>query len=123
MSTHAALACKNYIRFTRNHDGSAIASADVRPFCRVIHVGITVALRTRMEVTHQAIAAADNRWERLQELLTGLRPGQTVTIDGISTRTGLGSEAVNTVLQALTRAELFAQVDQTTFVRDSLLKF
>ncbi len=66
--------------------------------------------------------SGDTRWERLQELLTNLKAGETVTVRGISARTGLGLESVSTVLEALTRAELFAQVDQSTFVRDSLLK-
>ncbi len=65
----------------------------------------------------------DTRWERLQELLTTLKPGETVTVRSISARTGLGLDSVATVLQALTRAELFEQIDQATFMRDSLLKY
>lgn len=69
------------------------------------------------------MSSGDTRWERLQELLTNLKPGETVTVRSLSARTGLGLDSVSTVLQALTRAELFAQIDQATFMRDSLLKY
>lgn len=68
----------------------------------------------------QRTDSGDARWDRLQDLLGKLRPGETVTVTGVSARTGLGLDSVSTVLEALTRAELFAQIDQTTFVRDSL---
>ncbi len=67
-------------------------------------------------------STGDDRWERLQELLTNLKPGERVTVCSISARTGLGLDSVSTVLEALTRAELFAQIDQVTFVRDSLFR-
>lgn len=63
--------------------------------------------------------SADPRWERLQELLTSLKPGERVTVRSVAARTGLGTDSVITVLEALARAELFAQIDQGTFVRDS----
>ena len=62
---------------------------------------------------------SDNRWDRLQRLLAGLKPGEAVTINGVAARTGLGADSVDTVLQALTRADVFAQRNPTTFVRDS----
>ena len=62
----------------------------------------------------------DDRWERLQELLIQLKPGQRVTISSLAARTGVEVESVDTVLQALTRAELFAQVNETTFIRERL---
>ncbi len=65
-------------------------------------------------------ASGDPRWERLQELLTNLKPGEQVTVGSVSARTGLGTDSVCTVLEALTRAEMFAKVDQATFVRDSV---
>ena len=65
-------------------------------------------------------ASPDTRWERLQEVLTNLKPGERVTVGGLSARTGLGTDSVTTVLEALTRAELFSQIDQATFVRDTL---
>lgn len=61
----------------------------------------------------------DNRWDRLQRLLAGLKPGEAVTINGVVARTGLGADSVDSVLQALTRADMFAQRNPTTFVRDS----
>ena len=61
----------------------------------------------------------DNRWDRLQRLLAGLKPGEAVTINGVAARTGLGADSVDAVLQALTRADMFAQRNATTFVRDS----
>jgi hypothetical protein len=45
-----------------------------------------------------------------------------VTVNDIAAQTGLGTESVDIVLQALTRAELFAQLDPTMFIRESLLK-
>jgi hypothetical protein len=76
-----------------------------------------------MHAADQPMGAADNRWDRLQEYLLDLRPGQVVTVRAVEDRTGLAPDAIVTVLEALTRAELFAHVDQTTYVRDSLLKF
>jgi hypothetical protein len=110
------------MRFTADRDAGHGRSAEI-PSSDAGLDGIHVAVSVSMRATHQSPAGADNRWDRLQELLTDLRPGQVVTIRGVSDRTGLGPDAVHTVLQALTRAELFAQVDQTTFVRDSLMKF
>ncbi len=65
-------------------------------------------------------ASRDTRWERLQQVLTDLKPGERVTVGNIAARTGLGTDSVTTVLEALTRAKLFAQIDQATFVRDTL---
>lgn len=61
-------------------------------------------------------------WRLLEDLLLKLKPGQKVTIPGIAARTGLAVESVDTVLRALTRAELFARLDAKTFLRESLLK-
>lgn len=88
-----------------------------------VGAGIDVALMTRMQTASSGRSSGDTRWDRLQELLTSLKPGERITVGSISARTGLGLESVNTVLEALTRAELFAQIDPATFVRDSLLKF
>lgn len=65
-------------------------------------------------------AAGGGAWERFQELLTTLKPGQQVTVNSLAARSGLEVESVDTVLQALTRAELFVQVDAVTFVRERL---
>jgi hypothetical protein len=75
-----------------------------------------------MRSTQSLAASIENPWSRLEHLLITLTPGQTVTIGGVAARTGLSVESVDTVLQALTRAELFVQVDRLTFVRERLLK-
>jgi hypothetical protein len=72
-----------------------------------------------MRRTPRTARHRDNRWDRLQHLLAGLKPGEAVTINGVAARTGLGADSVDTVLQALTRADMFAQRNPTTFVRDS----
>ena len=72
-----------------------------------------------MRPTPRTRLQSDNRWDRLQRLLAELKPGEAVTINGVAARTGLGADSVDTVLQALTRADMFAQRNPTTFVRDS----
>jgi hypothetical protein len=72
-----------------------------------------------MRPTPRTGRQSDNRWDSLQRLLAGLKPGEAVTINGVAARTGLGADSVNTVLKALTRADMFAQKSPTTFVRDS----
>jgi hypothetical protein len=66
--------------------------------------------------------AVANAWGRFQDLLTTVKPGQRVTVNGLAARSGVAVESVETVLQALTRAELFLRVDAVTFVRGSLAK-
>ena len=72
-----------------------------------------------MRPTPRTGRQSDNRWNHLQRLLADLKPGEAVTINGVAARTGLGADSVDTVLQALTRADMFAQRNPTTFVRDS----
>jgi hypothetical protein len=72
-----------------------------------------------MGPTSRTERQSDNRWDRLQRLLAGLKPGEAVTINGVAARTGLGADSVDSVLQALTRADMFEQRNPTTFVRDS----
>ena len=67
-------------------------------------------------------APPDQRWKRLEQLLDELRPGEIVTLRAVAARTGLDPDSVDTVLEALTRAELFTKLDSTTFVRESLAK-
>ena len=55
-------------------------------------------------------------WDRLQERLLAIKPGQTITVDGLVAETDLSPEAVKTVLDGLTRAELFEK-NQDVFVR------
>ena len=80
-------------------------------------------MRPRMSIAQIRISAREGdcrSWDRLQEVLGRLKPGQTVTIRGMAARTGLGVDSVETVLRALTRAALFAQLDRTTFRRQVL---
>jgi hypothetical protein len=73
-----------------------------------------------MGPTSRTERQSDNhRWDCLQRFLAGLKPGEAVTINGVAARTGLGADSVDLVLQALTRADMFAQRNPTTFVRDS----
>ena len=81
--------------------------------------GTRLATSPRMGPTSRTERQSDNRWDRLQRLLAGLKPGEAVTINGVAARTGLGADSVDSVLQALTRADMFAQRNPTTFVRDS----
>jgi hypothetical protein len=81
--------------------------------------GTGLATSFRMRPTPRTGRQIDNRWDRLQRLLAGLKPGEAVTINGVAARTGLRADSVDTVLQALTRADMFAQRNPTTFVRDS----
>ena len=67
-----------------------------------------------------ADADSGSAWERFQELLTTLKPGQQVTVNSLAARSGLEVDSVDTVLQALTRAELFVRIDAVTFVRERL---
>ena len=78
-----------------------------------------LATSLSMRPTSRTRPQRDNRWNHLQRLLAGLKPGEAVTITGVAARTGLRAESVDTVLQALTRADMFAQKNPTTFVRDS----
>ena len=64
---------------------------------------------------------SDPRWVRFESILGRVRPGQTVTIGALASRTGLAIESVGTVLQALTRAEIFVHLGGATFRRGSLL--
>lgn len=73
-----------------------------------------------MDVSREGIAAGDDRWNRLQVYLFALRPGAVVTIGGIARRTGLDTEAIEMVLQALMRASLFRQQGAAKFVRQRI---
>ena len=81
--------------------------------------GTRLATSLCMGPTSRIERQNDNRWDSLQRLLAGLKPGEAVTINGVAARTGLGADSVDSVLQALTRADMFAQRNPTTFVRDS----
>jgi len=59
-------------------------------------------------------------WDRLNDILLNFKPGDVVTPDDIVTETGLSPEMVRTVLEALTRAELFERTENGIFIRRSL---
>jgi hypothetical protein len=73
-----------------------------------------------MQSAQQASVESDTQWDRFQRFLFGLKPGQRVTVSEVAARTGLSEDSVDTVLVALTRAELFHRTAPATFVRDSL---
>ncbi len=75
-----------------------------------------------MRTTPNKGAAVRRSWDRLQELLVELKTGDTITLGSVTTATGLESESVEVVLRGLTRAGLFEQRNDTTYVRDTLLK-
>ena len=61
-------------------------------------------------------------WHRLEDTLTMLKPGETVTVDSLAVETGLLPETVETVLNALTKVELFEPKDGKVFVRRRLFQ-
>lgn len=67
-------------------------------------------------------AAAKTPWARLQDLLTELKTGDTITTDSVAAATGLEIESVELVLCSLTRAGLFVRREGSTFVRETVYK-
>ena len=61
-------------------------------------------------------------WNRLEATLITIKPGETITVDALATETGLLPETVETVLNTLTKAELFERRDKDVFVRRRLLQ-
>jgi hypothetical protein len=61
------------------------------------------------------------RWDRLQDLLSALKPGDTITIDALAADTGLLPQTVQTILHGLTRAELFLHLEDGAFLRCRLV--
>ena len=60
-------------------------------------------------------------WDRLQKMLLGLEPDQTVTVDEIVAETELSPETVFMVLDGLAKAGLFVKRGEV-FVRRSLFR-
>ena len=56
-------------------------------------------------------------WDRLQSLLVSLTPGDEIHLAAAARDTGLPSSTCETVLDALTRVDLFTRVGDHTFVR------
>jgi predicted transcriptional regulator of viral defense system len=59
-------------------------------------------------------------WDRLNDLLVAIKPGDMITPDNLVGQTGLSPEMVRTVLEALTRAGLFERTEMGVFIRRSL---
>jgi DNA-binding GntR family transcriptional regulator len=59
-------------------------------------------------------------WDRLHEILLNIKPGDKVIPGDLVGQTGLSPTMVQTVLEALTRAELFERTDDGLFIRRSL---
>ena len=56
-------------------------------------------------------------WDRLQSLLVSLTPGDEIHLAAAARDSGLPSSTCETVLDALTRVDLFTLVGDHTFVR------
>jgi hypothetical protein len=61
-------------------------------------------------------------WNRLEETLITIKPGETITVDTLVTETGLLHETIETVLNTLTKAELFERKDENIFIRRRLFE-
>ena len=62
----------------------------------------------------------DTSWDRLNDILLNFKPGDTIAPDDLVAQTGLSPDMVRTVLEALTRAELFERSETGIFIRRSL---
>ena len=60
-------------------------------------------------------------WDRLQVLLESLTPGDELHIAAAARQTGLPLATCETVLDALTRVDLFTRLGDHTFVRRRML--
>jgi DNA-binding IclR family transcriptional regulator len=60
---------------------------------------------------------AGSSWDRLQDLLEGLHPGDEVHIVAAARQTGLPAGTCETVLDALTRVDLFTRTGEHVFIR------
>jgi hypothetical protein len=61
------------------------------------------------------------RWDRLQDVLLAIKPGEKITIDALVGDTGLQPQTLRTILDGLTRAELFQHLDDGAFLRCRLV--
>jgi DNA-binding GntR family transcriptional regulator len=67
-----------------------------------------------------AVEPCGTGWDRLHDILLNIKPGDTITPNDLVDQTGLSPEMVRTVLEALTRAELFARSETGVYIRRSL---
>jgi DNA-binding IclR family transcriptional regulator len=56
-------------------------------------------------------------WDRFQSLLESMTPGDEIHLAAASRDTGLPPATCETVLDALTRVDLFTRIGDHTFVR------
>ena len=59
-------------------------------------------------------------WNRLEDSLLTIKPGEEIAIDALVMETGLGRTMVERALEELAHTELFAKKDANVFVRRSL---
>jgi hypothetical protein len=65
--------------------------------------------------------STQSSWDRLQTLLESLSPGDEVHLAAAARDTGLPPATCETVLDALTRVNLFTRVGDHTFVRRRMI--
>jgi DNA-binding MarR family transcriptional regulator len=73
-----------------------------------------------MTVVRTCDSGSGSNWDRLHEILLNIKPGDTVVPGDLVDQTGLSPAMVQTVLEALTRAELFERTEDGVFIRRSL---
>jgi DNA-binding GntR family transcriptional regulator len=66
------------------------------------------------------VGRCDTGWDRLNDILLNIKPGDVIVPDDLVEQTGLSPEMIRTVLEALTRAELFERTENGIFIRRSL---
>jgi len=69
---------------------------------------------------HMSPRNSSPAWDRLQTLLLSLEPNQIITLNDVVTDTGLSPEMVRLVLNGLTAAGLFEEIEHNVFLRRSL---
>lgn len=67
-----------------------------------------------------AVEPCGTGWDRLHDFLLNIKPGDAITPNDLVGQTGLSPEMVRTVLEALTRAELFGRTETGVYIRRSL---
>jgi DNA-binding IclR family transcriptional regulator len=65
--------------------------------------------------------SSQSSWDRLQSLLESLTPGDQIHLAAASRQTGLPPATCETVLDALTRVDLFTRIGDHTFVRRRMI--
>ena len=60
-------------------------------------------------------------WTQLEDTLTRIKPGESISVDMLVIETGLRHEMIEAVLNALAKAELFQRHEGNVFVRRRVL--